>query len=255
MSPRVSVVIACHDQGRRLDEAVDTVFAQTLDDFEILVVDDGSTDLATVRLLGNYRWPKTAVVKTEHAGAAAARNLGLRQARGGYVCFLDPVERLERRFLERAAAALDEDASVAFVCALARATDEAAGSIRPVALVRRAAVLSVGGYDETRPDAGHWSLWLRLVEGGCAGTLAPLVVSHEPTLDDACSEAARAPLPRVVRRARPAVSADDRYRVDLESALWNARRDLEDLRNSRSWRAMGPARAMHRWLVRLKGGS
>jgi glycosyltransferase involved in cell wall biosynthesis len=254
VSPKVSVVIPCHDQGRRLDEAVDSVFAQTLDDFEIVVVDDGSTDAATVRLLGNYRWPKTRVLAMEHAGAAAARNAGLRDARGDMVCFLDPVERLERRFLEQAAALLAEDAGVGFVDALARGADDAGGSdgsIRPVALARRDRVVSVGGYDAESPDGGHWGLWVRLVESGLAGALVPLVVIR----DAPAEPATHVPLPRAVRRARPAVSADDRYRLDLESALWNARRDLEDLRNSRSWRATGPARAMHRWLVRLKGGS
>jgi glycosyltransferase involved in cell wall biosynthesis len=258
LSPKVSVVIPCHDQGRRLDEAVDSVFAQTLEDFEILVIDDGSTDPATVRLLGNYRWPKTRVLATDHAGASAARNLGLRETGGSLVCFLDPMERLERGFLERGAALLAEDAAIAFVNALARAADDPAGSsgsIRPVALARREPIVSVGGFDEGSPDGDHWGLWVRLLENGFAGALAALVVTHAAPAEVASCETGRIPLPRAVRRARPAVSADDRYRLDLESALWNARRDLEDLRNSRSWRATGPARAMHRWLVRLKGGS
>jgi glycosyltransferase involved in cell wall biosynthesis len=252
VSPRVSVVIPCHDQGRRLDEAVDSVFAQTLDDFEILVVDDGSTDPATVRLLAHYRWPKTRVIAQERAGAAAARNAGLRESRGALVCFLEPVERLEKRFLEGAAAAVEQDGGVAFVDAVARAADDAAGAagwVRPVAVARRDAVVSVGGYDASR-DGDHWGLWVRLVESGFGGALLPCVV----TVDGPPEPVPHGPLPRAVRRARPAVSADDRHRLDLESALWNARRDLEDLRNSRSWRVTGPVRAMHRWLARLKGG-
>lgn len=257
MSPLVSVVVPCHNQGLRLDEAVDSVFAQTLQDFEILVVNDGSTDPATNRLLGNYRWPKTRVLTTERRGAGGARNLAVREAKGKYVCALDTEDRLERRYLESAAAALDLDPSLAFVSTWIRASgpegEEESWAIHGAAVFRRETALAVGGYEEAGSEGGHWDLWLRLVQAGYQGTLVPALVFR----DRPPATAAEPSTPRIgaFRRGPAGIpSVGDRRRALVEEALWNARRDIEDLRNSRSWRVTGPARAVHRWLVRLKGG-
>ena len=74
-APRVSVIIPCYNLGRYLDEAVDSVLAQSFQDFEIVIVDDGSTDPETCRLLADYRKPRTQVVRSENRGLPAAKNL------------------------------------------------------------------------------------------------------------------------------------------------------------------------------------
>src|SRR5437867_457309 len=113
--PRVSVVIPCYNLGRFLDEAVDSVLAQTFQDFEIVVVDDGSTDQETQRLLADYRKPGTRVVRSPNRGLPAAKNLGLAETTGPYVCMLDADDRLDPQLLAKSVAALDGDPSVAFV--------------------------------------------------------------------------------------------------------------------------------------------
>src|SRR5215471_18656606 len=113
-SPRVSVVVTCFNLGRYLDEAVGSVLAQTFQDFEILIVDDGSTDEDTRRLLSGYRRPKTRVVRIENRGLPGARNEGIRRTSGPYVCCLDADDRLEHTYLEKAVAVLDKDPSIAF---------------------------------------------------------------------------------------------------------------------------------------------
>jgi glycosyltransferase involved in cell wall biosynthesis len=89
--PTVSVVIPCHNHGRFLREAVDSVQKQTLADFEIIVIDDGSVDETptVVASLADVR-----PIRQAHQGLPAARNAGWRASRGHYLVFLDADDRL-----------------------------------------------------------------------------------------------------------------------------------------------------------------
>jgi len=86
--PKVSVIIPCYNQGQYLDEAVDSVLNQTFEDFEIIIVNDGSTDDFTNNLLVNYHKPKTKVISTQNQGLPSARNNGIKIASGEYICCL-----------------------------------------------------------------------------------------------------------------------------------------------------------------------
>jgi len=192
--PKVSVLIPCHDLGRFLDEAVESVLRQTRQDFEILVVNDGSTDAATNALLASYQRPRTRVLTTEHRGLAGARNLALEHAAGEYVCALDADDRLEPRFLERTVGELERDPSLTFVsCWLRTFGDEdwvwrqercdlaavlAEDTVLTAAPVRRQAVLAAGGWDPGMPAPGYedWDLWITLLERGARGEIVPEVL-------------------------------------------------------------------------------
>lgn len=192
-TPRVSVVVPCYDLGRYLDEAVASVLAQTFQDFEVLVVDDGSTDAATRELLDGYRRPRTRVLRTPNAGLPAAKNAGIRHTGGEYLCMLDADDRLEPAFLEKSIAALDADAELAFVSHWLRTFGDEVGEWQPdrcdfptlldrntvngAALVRRGAVAAVGGFDESlRDGCEDWDLWIGLVERGLRGAILPEVL-------------------------------------------------------------------------------
>src|SRR5947207_2545555 len=84
--PAVSIIVPCHNLGQYVDEAVNSVLVQSFADLEILIVDDGSTEAETCRLLSDYHRPKTRVVRTENRGLPAAKNFGLSQTTGSYVC-------------------------------------------------------------------------------------------------------------------------------------------------------------------------
>jgi glycosyltransferase involved in cell wall biosynthesis len=87
--PLVSVVVPTFNRLRYLREALDSVIAQTLDDWELVVADDGSDDdtRATLRAITD---PRVQVIWLDHTGnPAAVRNAGIRAARGRYVAFLD----------------------------------------------------------------------------------------------------------------------------------------------------------------------
>ena len=85
--PMVSVIIPTYNRADLVSETIDSVLAQSYRDFEVIVVDDGSTD-ASGEVLARYG-EQIRVVLQENAGEAVARNAGIRVASGEYVGFLD----------------------------------------------------------------------------------------------------------------------------------------------------------------------
>ena len=108
MPVSVSVIIPCFNQGKFVEEAVDSVLAQSYPNFEIIIVNDGSTDKKTNQLLQSYNRPKTRVISTDNQGLAAARNSGIKTANGEYILPLDADDRIGPTYLERAVSFLDE---------------------------------------------------------------------------------------------------------------------------------------------------
>ncbi len=86
-SPLVSVIVPTYNRAHMLQEAIDSVLAQTYPHFELLVVDDGSTD-GTQKLLRSYGHRINAIYQ-ENAGVSAARNRGIRSASGEMIALLD----------------------------------------------------------------------------------------------------------------------------------------------------------------------
>ncbi|MGQ0732801.1 MAG: glycosyltransferase [Acidobacteriota bacterium] len=197
-SPRVSLVLRCHDLGRALEDVMSPILAQTWQDFEVLIVDDGSTDPETRQLLAAAPWPRTRVIHMEHRGPVRAWNCGIDHALGAYVTILDPRCQLSGTFLERAVARLDADNGVAFLSGWVQARASGDGvwrpercdfpallhecTVAPAALVRRPALTAVGGFDSTVPIPGceAWDLWITLVEQGFHGLILaePLFISE-----------------------------------------------------------------------------
>ncbi len=113
--PKVSVIIPCYNHGSYIDEAVDSVLAQTFPDFEIIIVNDGSTDQETVQKLADFNQPQTTVLHTANQGLAAARNSGIQNSTGNYVLPLDADDKIARTYLEKAVQILDADEKVGIV--------------------------------------------------------------------------------------------------------------------------------------------
>jgi glycosyltransferase involved in cell wall biosynthesis len=117
----VSVVIPFWNAGTFLREAVDSVLAQTLPAWELLLVDDGSTDRSSAIAQEYARRQPHRIRYLEHEGhqnrgVAASRNRGVREARGEYVAFLDADDAWLPRKLEEQLAILEAEPEAALVC-------------------------------------------------------------------------------------------------------------------------------------------
>ena len=111
MAGLMSVVVPCYNQAHYLGEAIESVLGQTYRPVELIVVDDGATD-CTAEVAAAY--PEVRCLHQTNQGLAAARNAGLRAARGEYVTFLDADDRLLPGALQVSAAALDLNPDAAF---------------------------------------------------------------------------------------------------------------------------------------------
>lgn len=178
---RVSVVIPCFNAGEHLDEAVRSALAQTHADLEVVIMDDGSTDPATRRLLdGAAAWPRTRILRQANAGPSAARNAAIEAATGEFILPLDADDRIEPGYVEQAAAILQSRPEVGIVYCRAMKFGAESGpwqlpdySERELAvdnvifvtsLFRREDWRSAGGFNpELRHGVEDYDFWLRIV--------------------------------------------------------------------------------------------
>ena len=112
--PRVSVVVPLYNKARFIGRCLDSILAQSFSDFEVIVVDDGSTD-ASLELARVYqRDPRVRVVSQQNAGPGAARNRGAQESRGEFLAPLDADDAWEVNYLSESVRLLDSyGASVA----------------------------------------------------------------------------------------------------------------------------------------------
>ncbi|UOQ98307.1 glycosyltransferase [Hymenobacter sp. 5317J-9] len=198
----VSIIVPCRNYGALLPEALDSVLAQTHAEWECLVVDDGSTD-STPAVAARYaaRDPRMRYLPRPHLGASAARNHGLREARGRFIQFLDADDLLPPRKLEAQLAYLAAHPAVDVVygdvryfrhgapAELSRSFDmqdstawfvplhgTGAAVLRPLLaenrvvihapLLRRSVFEAVGAFSERLGAVEDWEFWLRCAAGG-----------------------------------------------------------------------------------------
>ncbi len=111
MRPRMSVVIPCYNTAEYVAEAIESALAQTLNEIEVIVVDDGSTDAFATAVDPFCRDPRVRVVEQGNHGISAARNAAITLASGEYVGLLDADDRWSPSKAARHAAHMDSDAS------------------------------------------------------------------------------------------------------------------------------------------------
>ncbi|PWU29982.1 glycosyltransferase family 2 protein [Pseudomonas sp. RW407] len=185
--PLVSVVIPCFNYGRYLLQALRSLREQTLQDFEVILVDDGSDDPATRRLLVLLeRLTSLTVLRQANVGPGAARNAGIAKARGRYVCCLDADDLLAPSYLEKCVVMLEADAGLGLAHSWLQLFGRERRLVKtrdldPVLLAHvnhlgvsavfsRSAWAAVGGFSEVRSALYEdWDFWIRLASLGVRG--------------------------------------------------------------------------------------
>jgi glycosyltransferase involved in cell wall biosynthesis len=191
-SPAASVVIPAYEVHDFIAQALDSVFAQTFTDYEVIVVNDGSpSTVALERALAPYR-DRIVYVVQANAGASAARNTGVRAARGEWIAFLDGDDFWEPSFLAEQMAFLARSPGVDLVYADVHLIGEpkwegrtlmqilpsvgavtfeslVAGQCRVITsavVARRTVLLEAGLFDPTVAYCEDFDLWLRMLQRG-----------------------------------------------------------------------------------------
>ena len=203
-APKVSVIIPTHNRAALLPRAVDSVLAQTYDDFELLIVDDCSTD-DTPAVIAGFADPRVRAFRHDASrGASAARNTGIGEARGEYLAFLDDDDEWRPAKLEGQVQLLDASlADVGMVYGWMDSVDDATGRVTPtyrntvegnifedalaldvpgptiVLLARASAAREAGGFDARLSRYDDADFICRIAERYRAAVLAEVVaVAH-----------------------------------------------------------------------------
>lgn len=114
MAPLVSIIMPCYNYADFIEEAIESVLSQTEQDWELIIVDDGSTDASRAKAL-TFDDTRIVVISQKNAGVSAARNRGLQQSTGRYVAFLDADDRMHKARLETGLKVLEHDPSIDMV--------------------------------------------------------------------------------------------------------------------------------------------
>lgn len=180
MNAKVSIVVTCFDLGAYLQEALDSVpMALPQGSVEVVVVDDGSTDPLTRRVIDGLDRSRYTVLVQANAGLGNARNKGIARSSGEYIIPLDADNRLNEEGLRAAVDLLDRDPDVEIAYGDAMYFGAREGPwkvagydfsrllrknyIDACACFRRSVWERLNGYDEQMPRMGweDWDLWLR----------------------------------------------------------------------------------------------
>lgn len=185
----VSVIVPCYNGGRFFDQLLSSLRGQIFRDFEIIIVDDGSTEPETISKLAKLP-SEIRVVRQANAGLPAARNAGFQSARADLVLPLDCDDVLEPTFLVETVSALrSAPTDVGFVFTHMRLSGAIEGVLKTkfdrfdqlfvnrlpyCMLLRKSAWAAVGGYDVSMRDgAEDWEFNIRLAQANFRGIEIP----------------------------------------------------------------------------------
>lgn len=199
ISPKVSVIIPTYNSAHFIIEAVDSVLAQTFTEFEILVIDDGSTD-NTKEVLAEKYGDSIQYFYKENGGVSKARNFGIENAKGKYVAFLDSDDAWIPEKLEKQILALEKNPDKKACYSSFYLCDEKLNPLEINRSERKSDALTdlilignvvatpstviaekglfeqVGGFDYELSQCADWEMWIRLA------TKTEFIYLNEPLL-------------------------------------------------------------------------
>ncbi|HET8781118.1 MAG TPA: glycosyltransferase family A protein [Pyrinomonadaceae bacterium] len=252
--PLISIIIPAYNAAEFMGETLDSVFAQTFTNHEVIVINDGSPDTEQLEQV-LQRYPSNLrYIKQENQGAAVARNTGLRAATGEFVAFLDADDTWLPEFLEKQLALLKSNgADLVFADALLSGDSQLHGrtfmQLNPVGgevtaenllalkvtvltstvLARRSPVLDVGLFDVSLRRGQDFDLWFRLAKAGARFAYTREVLAHHRIVESGLSGGTISQLKRTLS-VLEAIKARANLTGAEEAALqWNLNRTWREL--------------------------
>lgn len=181
ISPKISLITPCYNSEKTLEKTLQSIFDQNFEEWEVLIVNDGSTDgTEEIALKWVQKDPRFKYFYKENGGLGKARNYGIERAKGTYILPLDSDNLIEKDFAKKAMRIFDKDVNVGVVHGYAEYFGEKEGLwivddfnlqqilvhnyIDACAIFRKTLWEMVGGYDENMPFQGHedWEFWISL---------------------------------------------------------------------------------------------
>lgn len=191
----ITVIVPFYNVGKYLPETLESLKRQTHADFDLLIIDDGSTEPDSLALLERLKGEGYTILHKRNGGLGSARNHGFAHARTPWVVPIDADDVAHPRFVERLYETVRRDSSLACASCMFESFHETPGEgvsgYVPLAMDRnllayhniagpgaasilsREAVLDVGGYDEWLTSFEDWDLWCALAERGYRGVAIP----------------------------------------------------------------------------------
>ena len=180
--PAISVITACYNHGRFINEMLASVFSQTFEDYEVIIVNDGSTD-DTAEILNKINHNKVRIIHTENLGPAAARNTAIKNARAKFIMNIDADDIAAPFLLEKAYKILCSEKNAGIVYCDAKQIGAGNNQIETGEYSRKAMLMNnrvislaffrkadwekIGGYsNELIYGMEDWDLWLSIIELG-----------------------------------------------------------------------------------------
>jgi glycosyltransferase involved in cell wall biosynthesis len=260
----ISVIIPCYNHGRYLTEAVASVVAQTFGDWELIIVDDGSTDDSAAvaeQLIARYPQYRIRLLRQANQGLSASRNNGIRLARGAYILPLDADDQIEPDMLAATLAVLERRPEVGFVYTDVRMFGEenriwsggpySLDELRfdcpmvPITLFRKHAWAATDGFRGDLYPQGYedWDFWLNLAAAGWQGAhIARPLVRYRRSNG---SMLAKARIRDLELRAQIVLHNPSLYTAGLLAWAQQV--------SSPAWSANGSLRSVGRWWRALAG--
>lgn len=174
----ISIVIPYYNHNSAIEGTLRSIAAQERVVTEVIIIDDGSTEPLDIEFLQSII-PNVRLIRQKNLGAPAARNRGLREAKGTYIIFWDADVVAEPKMLVQMKQVLDSKPEIDFVysnfvfgpkqftaCAFSPAAFRERNRIHTTTLLRRAVAPQ---WDESLTKLQDWDYWLTMIDGGSAG--------------------------------------------------------------------------------------
>jgi len=182
---KVTVVIPCFNDGDFIEETLNSVFKQTFQDFQIIIVDDGSNK-STKEILKTLKDDRIHIITQNNRGPSSARNIGIKNSKSEYILIIDSDDTFEASFLEKAMVILNDNPQIGGVsshCNIFVNKNKIISEHRPkgggvtnflfdnnsvsFALIRKKIWEEVGGYDQKMIHGFEdWEFWIAITKKG-----------------------------------------------------------------------------------------